>query len=391
MTVLDWLLALVALLGHFALFVATFNRLHGLAIYRPLRRYIELLLIIGFLLAVGWYALDWWQTGAGPARRWQESGAWPSFGYVELCLLSAVAVVPYWLWPRVARRPPSQLVGYQSHTNDVEAEMGPLPRHGTQGKLFAKFPGNEVYKLETNRKTLQLASLPSELAGLTITHLSDLHLTGELARAYYDYIVDAANRLSSDVIILSGDIIESEACLPWLSETLGRLQAPLGKYFVLGNHDKRMPNVDVVRRVMQENGWIDLGGKCQPAMWKNCRVLLAGNERPWFPAVAEQELCDAEESAANAFRILVSHSPDQLPWARRYGFSLMLAGHNHGGQICFPFFGPLVAPSLYGTRYAGGLFYESPTLLHVSRGIGGEHPLRWNCLPELTQLELQRA
>jgi predicted MPP superfamily phosphohydrolase len=390
MTALDWLLALVALLGHFALFVATFNRLHGMAMYRPLRRYLELLLLLGFLGVGVWHGLGWWQTGAGPAQHWRESEAWPSLGYGDLCLLAAVAVVPYWLWPRMVFRNPAQLLSCESWTTDVEAELGPLERHGTQARLFARFPGNEVYKLQTNRKTLQLASLPSELAGLTITHLSDLHFTGELSQAYFDHVVDAANRLTSDAIVLSGDIIESEACLPWLTATLGRLQAPLGKYFVLGNHDKRMPQVDRVRQLMRENGWIDLGGQCHVAVWKNCRVLLAGNEQPWFPAVADPTLREAQEAAGpDAFRLLVAHSPDQLRWARRRSFPLMLAGHNHGGQIRFPLIGPLVAPSLHGTRYAGGLYYEAPTLLHVSRGIGGEHPLRWNCLPELTQLVLK--
>jgi predicted MPP superfamily phosphohydrolase len=69
----------------------------------------------------------------------------------------------------------------------------------------------------------------------------------------------------------------------------------------------------------------------------------------------------------------------------------MLAGHNHGGQVRLPLVGPLISPSLYGTRYSGGVYYEAPTLLHVSRGISGEHPLRWNCLPELAQLVLERG
>jgi predicted MPP superfamily phosphohydrolase len=151
-----------------------------------------------------------------------------------------------------------------------------------------------------------------------------------------------------------------------------------------------MPDVPRVRRLLCESGWIDLGGRCQHVQWRDCRVLLAGNERPWFPMVAEQALIDeAPRPDAAPFRLLVSHSPDQLGWARRHRFDLMVAGHNHGGQVCLPLWGPLITPSLYGTRYAAGLFFSEPTLLHVSRGIAGEHPLRWNCLPELSQLVLQ--
>jgi predicted MPP superfamily phosphohydrolase len=161
---------------------------------------------------------------------------------------------------------------------------------------------------------------------------------------------------------------------------------------VLGNHDKRMPDVGRVRQLLNETGLEDLGGRCSQAQWQGCRVLLAGNERPWFPAVSDDLLKQTMSlPGATPFRLLVSHSPDQFRWARRHGFDLMLAGHNHGGQMRFPLLGPLVSPSLYGTRYSGGVYYEPPTLLHVSRGISGEHPLRWNCPPELAQLKLERA
>ena len=43
-----------------------------------------------------------------------------------------------------------------------------------------------------------------------------------------------------------------------------------------------------------------------------------------------------------AFRLLLSHTPDNFPWAQEQGVELMLAGHNHGGQIVFPIIGPLV-------------------------------------------------
>ena len=69
----------------------------------------------------------------------------------------------------------------------------------------------------------------------------------------------------------------------------------------------------------------------------------------------------------------------------------MLAGHTHGGQIRIPFIGALISPSHYGFRYAGGVFFEPPTVLHVSRGLAGLHQLRFNCPPELPLLTLTRG
>jgi predicted MPP superfamily phosphohydrolase len=93
----------------------------------------------------------------------------------------------------------------------------------------------------------------------------------------------------------------------------------------------------------------------------------------------------------DGFRLCLSHTPDHLPWARRHGIDLMLAGHVHGGQIRLPVIGSVFVPSRYGRRYDCGTFHEPPTLLHVSRGLGGEEPLRFNCRPEVTKLILRPA
>lgn len=69
-------------------------------------------------------------------------------------------------------------------------------------------------------------------------------------------------------------------------------------------------------------------------------------------------------------------------------FDLMLAGHLHGGQFCIPLIGPMLLPSRKGVKFASGTFYTRPTIMHVSRGISAELPLRLNCEPELAQLVL---
>src|SRR5262249_32468011 len=97
-----------------------------------------------------------------------------------------------------------------------------------------------------------------------------------------------------------------------------------------------------------------------------------------------------DDCALGPLRVLLAHTPDRYAWARARGFDLMLAGHTHGGQICFPVIGPTVCPSLYGTKYASGFFHERPTLLHVNRGTASLFPLRINCPPELSKLVLRR-
>ena len=91
------------------------------------------------------------------------------------------------------------------------------------------------------------------------------------------------------------------------------------------------------------------------------------------------------------FRILLSHSPDLFYKAQHWGVDLMLSGHNHGGQIRFPLFGPVFMPSRYSRRFDRGFFRQNGTLLHVSEGVGGKHPVRYGCPPEVSRLVLHAA
>ncbi len=94
---------------------------------------------------------------------------------------------------------------------------------------------------------------------------------------------------------------------------------------------------------------------------------------------------------ADALRIALAHCPDQLRWARAWGADLMLAGHTHGGQIRIPPLGAIFSPTRHGVKYVSGVFYSPPTILHVSRGVSGDIPIRWNCPPEIACLRLRSS
>jgi predicted MPP superfamily phosphohydrolase len=280
-----------------------------------------------------------------------------------------------------------------NHTEycDVAAELGHWPVGSASTRLMRHFPNNEICRLALPTKSLALSSLPKALEGLSIVHLSDLHFTGQMTPEYYRFAVDRANQLRGDMIVITGDIVDKPACLEWLPATLGKLRAKHGVYFILGNHDQRLPDADVLRRSLTKLGLVDVGGRAVTLGINEGEVHLAGNELPWFPLRASAEVFTPEAHAGDYFRILLAHSPDQYRWARERGYHLMLAGHNHGGQVRLPWIGPVVCPSYQGAKYASGLFYEAPTLLHVSRGLAGMHPLRLNCLPEIAKLVLKRA
>jgi predicted MPP superfamily phosphohydrolase len=369
---------LAACLGHVAITVWLFNRLHALGWPRPLVKSLEKALLLVAIILLYLITTSPLGHGATVIRN--------SFlgGYVALCWLSSVLIIPLWLVPKLLERTPTALLSNDTTFINVADRLGFRPVHG-KARVLAHFPGNQILEIAIQQKTLQLSNLPEPLDGLRIAHLSDLHMTGQLGPEFYECVVEETNALSPDIVVITGDILEKERCLPWIQRTLGRLRAQHGKFFILGNHEQRLRDVAPLRQAVIASGFIDLGGKCQTQTINGIDVFLAGSELPWFGAAPA-----VDGGNAAAFRVLLSHSPDQLHWARSHGFDLLLAGHTHGGQIRLPWLGALIAPSFHGSRYAGGLYFEPPTLMHVSRGLAGIHPIRLNCPPELALLILRR-
>lgn len=399
-----WMLGLLVCAGHAKLLAISENYLHSLPIRQPVLRRIRAVydvLFVGVPLAFflthaelgrGASGTDWWYRLSTP---WQ---VWWLWGLLGICAL---------LWASVryhTRRPPPCLVERTACVVDVAARTGQaLAGSGLSGWL-ARLPRNQQFTLEVNTKTFLVPRLPAEWDGLTIVHLSDLHLRGPVQRRYFEEVVYEAAALQGEMIAFTGDLLDTADCLAWVPDTLGRLSAPLGCYFVLGNHDWYLPVLDEIRQTLRRGGWIDLAGvvlELAPALRRRpfsaegngqCQrvtgppLVLAGNERPWMGT-----LPDLSRAAPAGFRIVLSHSPDQLEWARQQQVDVLLAGHTHGGQICLPVLGPVYSPSRYSCRYASGEFWKPPTLLHVSRGISGREPIRYRCRPELSRLVLRCA
>ena len=374
---------------------------------------------------LGWNGPHWLSGGRSFDLAW---GWWLliSAGAIGFVLLVR-STISYWRY-----RPPECEISVESELLDLrrgdngrswrEIFVGPGPM-----RRVARLPGNEQFTIEVSTKTYRLPRLPTAWDGLSIVHLSDFHFRGGVTRAYYEAVCERAAALKPDLFVFTGDLLDDQRRLDWLPETLGRLTAPWGQYYILGNHDWYL-DAEAIRREFSHLGWIDVAGQCvslvpsppssggQSALnpESNGRVfsteyrvppretieipaisprssalsvqpplLLCGDETPWMGTRP-----DVRHAPADAFRILLSHSPDSITWARQHGIDLMLAGHTHGGQIRLPILGPVYSPSRFGCRFASGVFWLEPTLLCVSRGISGKEPIRYNCPPEVTKLVL---
>ncbi|MGY8769795.1 MAG: metallophosphoesterase [Pirellulales bacterium] len=385
------LLVGIALIGNLAIWTRAHCILHSMPWKQEAIDVIELFIYAVTLILPAYTA--WWYFSFPGELDLSLPMVWvmtPLF-YLPVCWMAVVFAFFFW-WSHRNEFLMNQS-NYQEktlHFIDLSQQTNePLIAHW-KTKLLSKFPGNQILSLTVNRKELNLNQLPSDLEDFTITHLSDLHLTGHLTSAFYQQVIEQANQLQSDMIVISGDIFDIDSCVDWSAEIFGKLQAKHGVYFILGNHDKRLKDVSAARNTLSQLGLIDLGSHCSQIQLAETSIFLAGNEFPWFPSPLADEEFQPDAARTNQFRLLVSHTPDRIDWSAEYQFDLMLAGHNHGGQICLPVVGSLVSPSHHGVRFASGVFYSAPTLMHVSRGIAGSHQIRLNCSPELTQIVLKR-
>jgi predicted MPP superfamily phosphohydrolase len=244
-----------------------------------------------------------------------------------------------------------------------------------------RVPGNESLQLRRREWTLTYPGLPPALEGLEILQISDLHFASCYDRRYFERVAESCAIWSPDILVITGDLVDEDAVLEWIGPVLGPLRARLGKYAILGNHDAEC-HAEGILNALAGAGYESLEGRWTSVERGGVRIALGGTSAPWGPALDPGTIPLAD------FRLLLSHSPDQFYRASTWGVDLLLCGHNHGGQIRVPVFGPLFMPSIYSRRFDRGFFRRRATLMYVNEGVGGEHPLRFGCPPEVSHFIL---
>ena len=371
-----FLLLPIFVLGHMAILIAVINRAHSTSLPRWFMKLCDLawyFIMAGIPIAIGsWYLQS---TVSGQKVDWFSVAGRLSGGYLFVSFMAAVAAIAERLYRLKAIRTTELLVSNHTHKISVTDAVGHRPVGDWLTSLASLIPNNEILHLSVHEKNLILPRLDQRLDGLRITHISDLHFTGQLTEPFYEELVKQANASESDIVVVTGDIVENRKCLEWLPRTIGQLQAKLGVFYVLGNHDLRIKDEQLVRTTLKDLGMISVGGRAETIRHNEFPIVIGGNELPWFtPAVNFQHEPETIDGL-RPFRILLSHSPDQLRWARHNDCDLMFAGHTHGGQFRLPIVGPILSPSNQGSRFASGTFYFEPTMMHVSRGIAGTRPV----------------
>jgi len=263
---------------------------------------------------------------------------------------------------------------------------------GTDG--FAQREHLQVKKLD-----IPLARLPEAFDGFTIAQLSDFHYDPRFSVRLIRRAVETVNQWHPDVVVLTGDFVtapmfeygnhnakrSAKRAAP-CAQLLQMLQAPMGRFAVLGNHDA----VSDSRKIVS-----DLQAHDIPVLQNRSVPFERGKARIWLAGVDDAldgmpDLGQAlDKVPSGEATILLAHEPDFADEASLSKVDLQLSGHSHGGQIWIPGIGAPWLPSL-GRKYPRGLYKVGNLTLYTNIGIGTiRAPVRINCPPEITLITLR--
>ena len=251
----------------------------------------------------------------------------------------------------------------------------------------------QVSSFRVRRFVIPLVTLPSDLDGLTIAQVSDIHVGDFTHGRTLRDIVETTNALKPDLVLMTGDLINRRLSdLPAALDMVRRFDPKHGVYNIQGNHDL-FEGRELFNSGVRAGGVPLLVDQSETIHVNGHPLQLLGLQ--WGARRGPDSEIDATvarlmaQRRPDAFPILLAHHPHAFDEAATEGIPLTLAGHTHGGQLHLTRdigFGPWMF------KYWSGLYRkENGSALVVSNGVGNWFPLRINAPAEIVHITLRRA
>ncbi|RDU35768.1 metallophosphoesterase [Neobacillus piezotolerans] len=205
---------------------------------------------------------------------------------------------------------------------------------------------------------------PAAREDLKILMASDFHLGTIVGKDHLERFVDITRKEKPDMIMIPGDLID-DYIAPFLESNMGdslkKINAPLGVYAVLGNHDYYGGDKDKIVKAMEKAGITVLQDE---AILVNNEFILAGRKDPTDHSRARLDSFMAGADTSKPV-FMMDHQPIALEEAKEIGVDLLVSGHTHRGQV---------APAQFITKriYENDWGYLKKRTLHsiVTSGFG---------------------
>ena len=273
--------------------------------------------------------------------------------------------------------------------------------------IYGMYRGRYNYRVL--RYTLEYDSLPDSFDGFQITQISDLHCGSFDNYEKVAYGMDLINAQKSDLLVFTGDMVnnKSSEALPWI-EKISEINAPYGKFSVLGNHDygdyndweseaAKQKNMEEIYQIQKDMGFDLLLNESRYIEKNGQKIALIGVEN--WGAGRFKKAGDLDKSITQIephdFKILLSHDPSH--WEAEvlnhsHTFHLTLSGHTHGFQFGIEIPGWIKwSPIQWRYKQWAGIYEQKEQKLNVNRGFGYlAYPGRVGIWPEITVITLKK-
>ena len=275
------------------------------------------------------------------------------------------------------------------------------------GMIYGIVAGAHDYRIR--RASVKLPNLPDEFDGLKILQLSDIHSGSFFNKTAVERGVKMALDEKPDLILFTGDLVNNTADeMDNFWDLFSQVQAPMGVFSVLGNHDygdyyrwssdeAKKKNLERLKEGQRKMGWQILMNEHVWLERGNSKIALIGIENWGAGGFAKYgDLPQAYNGAENApVKLLLSHDPSHWNAQVTKDFpdiDVAFAGHTHGMQFGIEKAGIKWSPVQYRYKQWGGLYQEGNQYLYVNRGFGYiGYPGRIGMPPEITVMELKQG
>jgi predicted MPP superfamily phosphohydrolase len=275
--------------------------------------------------------------------------------------------------------------------------------------IIATTIGGAIAARQSPRVTRLRLAVPREMTGLrgfTIAQVSDVHIGSYMDAERLDEIRDVMNSVKADIHVCTGDLLDNDIVqMEEAQRFLRGLNPRREVYMCVGNHEyiaarsTDTPRIVAglrdsgVHLLIDETRRIEIGGD---HFWlMGIDYPPQGGTHNVFNRVTDRTTDQSLDAVLKecrddgAPRILLSHNPSTFNQARERPIDLTLSGHTHGGQLVLGRIGDAnFSPVLPFELYHNGHYAHEGRQLYVNRGAGGWMPVRINCPPEISVIEL---
>lgn len=225
-------------------------------------------------------------------------------------------------------------------------------------------------------ETLSSPYIPLQLDNVSITYFSDVHYNNFMDKPRFQKVISLINQSGGDIVIFGGDLFDnpstalpSDEVIVTLTEQLKSINAPLGKFAVLGSHDYQSEEAKkLVMQILRDADFEVLMNQSVSIHNKGSHfVNLVGIDS------LESGSADCEQAYRNvspySYTIAVCYTPDIINSVPKDLTNIVLSGNTHGGQALLPFVSNLVeAP--YASLYQRGKHDVEGVILDITNGVG---------------------